>query len=75
MADSRVSPAEVVNHVARLVSSAEHSAGLHNLLGEADIDRFAQSQDTIFSDHSSPANLEGKLDQSDFDSEIMLRLQ
>ncbi|XP_023117292.1 centrosomal protein of 70 kDa isoform X2 [Amphiprion ocellaris] len=36
--DSRVSPAEVVNQVSRLVSSAEHTEGLHNLLGDADID-------------------------------------
>ncbi|KAL7370316.1 hypothetical protein ABVT39_025522 [Epinephelus coioides] len=36
--DSRAPPAEVVNHVARLVSSAEHTAGFHNLLGDADID-------------------------------------
>ncbi|XP_054483345.1 centrosomal protein of 70 kDa isoform X2 [Anoplopoma fimbria] len=36
--DSRVPPAEVVNQVARLVSFTEHTAGLHNLLGDADID-------------------------------------
>ncbi|XP_047433072.1 centrosomal protein of 70 kDa isoform X2 [Mugil cephalus] len=36
--DNRVSPAEVVNHVARLVSSTQHTAGFHNLLGDADID-------------------------------------
>ncbi|XP_022066973.1 centrosomal protein of 70 kDa isoform X1 [Acanthochromis polyacanthus] len=36
--DGRVSPAEVVNQVSRLVSSTEHTAGLHNLLGDADID-------------------------------------
>ncbi|XP_073318564.1 centrosomal protein of 70 kDa [Pagrus major] len=36
--DSRVPPAEVVNQVARLVSSTEHTAGFHQLLGEADID-------------------------------------
>ncbi|XP_076580023.1 centrosomal protein of 70 kDa isoform X3 [Chaetodon auriga] len=36
--DSRVPPAEVVNQVARLVSSTEHTAGLHNLLGDAEID-------------------------------------
>ncbi|XP_049425892.1 centrosomal protein of 70 kDa isoform X2 [Epinephelus fuscoguttatus] len=36
--DSRAPPAEVVNHVARLVSSTEHTAGFHNLLGDADID-------------------------------------
>ncbi|XP_024864807.1 centrosomal protein of 70 kDa isoform X2 [Kryptolebias marmoratus] len=36
--DSRVSPAEVVNQVARLVSLDEHDGGVHNLLGEADID-------------------------------------
>uniref|UniRef100_A0A8C2X1W2 Centrosomal protein of 70 kDa n=1 Tax=Cyclopterus lumpus TaxID=8103 RepID=A0A8C2X1W2_CYCLU len=36
--DSRVSPAEVVNQVARLVSSTEHPAGIQRLLGDADID-------------------------------------
>ncbi|KAF3857306.1 hypothetical protein F7725_009165, partial [Dissostichus mawsoni] len=36
--DSRVPPAEVVNCVASLVSSAEHTAGLHDVLGDADID-------------------------------------
>ncbi|KAK1876525.1 Centrosomal protein of 70 kDa [Dissostichus eleginoides] len=36
--DSRVPPAEVVNRVASLVSSAEHTAGLHDVLGDADID-------------------------------------
>ncbi|XP_036947189.1 centrosomal protein of 70 kDa [Acanthopagrus latus] len=36
--DSRVPPAEVVNRVARLASSTEHTAGFHQLLGEADID-------------------------------------
>uniref|UniRef100_A0A671V983 Centrosomal protein of 70 kDa n=1 Tax=Sparus aurata TaxID=8175 RepID=A0A671V983_SPAAU len=36
--DSRVPPAEVVNKVARLASSTEHTAGFHQLLGEADID-------------------------------------
>uniref|UniRef100_A0A8C4IVJ4 Centrosomal protein of 70 kDa n=1 Tax=Dicentrarchus labrax TaxID=13489 RepID=A0A8C4IVJ4_DICLA len=36
--DSRASSAEVVNHVARLVSSTEHTAGFHSLLGDADID-------------------------------------
>ncbi|XP_041822220.1 centrosomal protein of 70 kDa isoform X2 [Chelmon rostratus] len=36
--DGRAPPAEVVNHVARLVSSTEHIAGLHNLLGDAEID-------------------------------------
>lgn len=59
MADSRVSPAEVVDHVARLGSSTEHSAGLHNLLGEADIDRFAQSQDTPFLIISHQLTLKG----------------
>eukprot|EP00064_Thunnus_orientalis_P004516 superscaffoldBa00000411_g4528 len=38
--DSRVPPAEVVNTVARLVSSSEDTTGIHNLLGDADIDRF-----------------------------------
>ncbi|KAM6892907.1 LOW QUALITY PROTEIN: centrosomal protein of 70 kDa [Lycodopsis pacificus] len=37
--DSRVPPAEVVNRVARLVSSTEHTAGLQDVLGDADIDR------------------------------------
>ncbi|KAM7374982.1 hypothetical protein PAMA_014190 [Pampus argenteus] len=37
--DSRVPPSEVVNTVARLVSSTEDTAGLQNLLGD-DIDRF-----------------------------------
>ncbi|XP_034720771.1 centrosomal protein of 70 kDa isoform X2 [Etheostoma cragini] len=37
--DCRVPPAELVNHVSRLVSSSEHAAGLHQLLGEADVDR------------------------------------
>ncbi|KAM9333963.1 centrosomal protein of 70 kDa isoform 2-T2 [Symphorus nematophorus] len=36
--DGRVPPAEVVNHVAKLVSSTQHTAGFHNLLGDADID-------------------------------------
>ncbi|CAJ1087181.1 centrosomal protein of 70 kDa isoform X4 [Xyrichtys novacula] len=36
--DSRASPAQVVNHVSRLVSSSGHTAGLHNLLGDDDID-------------------------------------
>lgn len=36
--DSRVSHAEVVNHVARMVSSSQHTAGFHSLLGDADID-------------------------------------
>ncbi|XP_010743904.2 centrosomal protein of 70 kDa isoform X1 [Larimichthys crocea] len=36
--DRRVPPAEVVNQVAKLVSSSEHNAGFHNLLGDADID-------------------------------------
>ncbi|TDG96373.1 hypothetical protein EPR50_G00239510 [Perca flavescens] len=37
--DCRVPPAELVNHVSRLVSSTERAAGLHQLLGEADVDR------------------------------------
>ncbi|XP_072235401.1 centrosomal protein of 70 kDa isoform X2 [Leuresthes tenuis] len=36
--DSRVPPAQVVNQVARVVSSSEHTAGFHRLLGDADID-------------------------------------
>ncbi|KAG7999412.1 Centrosomal protein of 70 kDa [Nibea albiflora] len=36
--DRRVPAAEVVNRVAKLVSSSEHTAGFHNLLGDADID-------------------------------------
>ncbi|XP_068446740.1 centrosomal protein of 70 kDa isoform X2 [Clinocottus analis] len=36
--DSRVPPAEVVNQVARLVSSTERPAGIQDLLGDADID-------------------------------------
>lgn len=36
--DSRVPPAEVVNHVSRLASSTDHTSGFHNLLGDADID-------------------------------------
>lgn len=44
MSDRRVPPAEVVNQVAKLVSSSEHNAGFHNLLGDADIDRFAHIQ-------------------------------
>ncbi|KAM9328464.1 centrosomal protein of 70 kDa [Pholidichthys leucotaenia] len=36
--DSRVPLAEVVNQVARLVSSREHTAGLHDLLEDSDID-------------------------------------
>lgn len=47
MSDSRVPPPEVVNHVARLVSSTEHTAGFHNLLGDADIDRFTNIEHTI----------------------------
>lgn len=34
------STAEVVNQVATLVSSTKYSAGFHNVLGHADIDRF-----------------------------------
>lgn len=37
--DSRVAPAEVVNQVARLVSSNEHPTGFQDLLGDTDIDR------------------------------------
>lgn len=40
VSDGRVSPAGVVDHVAGLVSSTERTAGLHNLLGDADVDRF-----------------------------------
>lgn len=47
MSDSRVPLPEVVNHVARLVSSTEHTAGFHNLLGDADIDRFTNIEHTI----------------------------
>nr|XP_046238665.1 centrosomal protein of 70 kDa [Scatophagus argus] len=36
--DSRVPPVEVVNQVARLVSSTEHIPAFHDLLGDADID-------------------------------------
>ncbi|XP_063733468.1 centrosomal protein of 70 kDa isoform X2 [Eleginops maclovinus] len=36
--DTRVPPAALVNQVASLVSSAEHTAGLHDVLGDADID-------------------------------------
>ncbi|CAK6965488.1 centrosomal protein of 70 kDa [Scomber scombrus] len=36
--DSRAPPGEVVNTVARLVSSSEDSTGIRNLLGDADID-------------------------------------
>ncbi|XP_026157518.1 centrosomal protein of 70 kDa isoform X2 [Mastacembelus armatus] len=36
--DTRISPSEVVNHVARLVSSPKHSVDFQNLLGDADID-------------------------------------
>lgn len=47
MSDSRVPPPEVVNRVARLVSSTEHTAGFHNLLGDTDIDRFTNTEHTI----------------------------
>lgn len=47
MSDNRVPPPEVVNHVDRLVSSTEHTAGFHNLLGDADIDRFTNIEHTI----------------------------
>ncbi|XP_034533383.1 centrosomal protein of 70 kDa isoform X2 [Notolabrus celidotus] len=36
--DSRAPPAQVVNQVSRLASSLEHTAGLHSLLGDDDID-------------------------------------
>uniref|UniRef100_UPI0037E81F55 centrosomal protein of 70 kDa isoform X2 n=1 Tax=Semicossyphus pulcher TaxID=241346 RepID=UPI0037E81F55 len=36
--DSRAPPAQVLNQVSRLVSSSDHTTGLHNLLGDADID-------------------------------------
>ncbi|GAA6225956.1 centrosomal protein of 70 kDa [Lates japonicus] len=36
--DSRVPPVEVVNQVARLVSSNGHTAGFHDMLGDTDID-------------------------------------
>ncbi|XP_070711835.1 centrosomal protein of 70 kDa [Pempheris klunzingeri] len=36
--DSRAPPAQLVNHVARLVSSTEGTPGLQTLLGDADID-------------------------------------
>lgn len=39
--DSRVAPAEVVNHVTELVSSNERPTGFQDLLGDTDIDRFA----------------------------------
>lgn len=48
VSDGRAPPAEVVNHVARLVSSTEHIAGLHNLLGDAEIDRLTQTEHTHF---------------------------
>lgn len=38
------STAEVVNQVARLVSSTKYSAGFHNVLGDADIDRFIYTE-------------------------------
>ncbi|XP_026219205.1 centrosomal protein of 70 kDa isoform X2 [Anabas testudineus] len=36
--DNRIPPAEVVNQVARLVSSSKYSADFHNVLQDADID-------------------------------------
>ncbi|XP_041637955.1 centrosomal protein of 70 kDa [Cheilinus undulatus] len=36
--DSRAPPAQIVNHVSRLVSSSENMTGLNNLLGDDDID-------------------------------------
>ncbi|KAM3585322.1 uncharacterized protein V6R79_014231 [Siganus canaliculatus] len=41
--DSRVPPAEVVNHVSRLASSTDLTSGVHSLLGDADVERFAHS--------------------------------
>lgn len=60
MSDSRASPAEVVNHVAGLVSATERTAGFHHLLGDADIDRCsAQSLKAIlprgYSDLNPPS--------------------
>lgn len=44
VSDSRVSPTEVVNQVARLVSSNDDRGGFHHLLGDADIDRFSDAE-------------------------------
>ena len=52
MSDSRVPPAQVVSQVARVVSSSEHTAGFHRLLGDADIDRL-EEQHVIVLDRSS----------------------
>lgn len=41
LSDGGVSPAEVVKHVSRLVSSIESMARFPELLGDIDIDRFA----------------------------------
>lgn len=38
--DSKVSPPELVNHVARLMSSTEHAVAFQTLLRDDDIDRF-----------------------------------
>lgn len=46
VSDSRVPSAEVLNQVTRLVSSNEHTAGFHNMLGDADIDRFTCTEIT-----------------------------
>lgn len=46
VSDSRVPPAEVVNRVARLVSSTEHTARLQDVLGDADIDRLTCTEHT-----------------------------
>lgn len=39
LSDSKVSPLELVNHVARLASSTEHNAAFQTLLRDDDIDR------------------------------------
>lgn len=39
ISDGKVSPLELVNHVARLVSSTEHTAAFQTLLRDDDIDR------------------------------------
>lgn len=39
VSDSKVSPLELVNHVARLVSFTEHTAAFQTLLRDDDIDR------------------------------------
>lgn len=43
VSDGRVSPLELVNHVARLVSSTEHTAAFQALLRDDEIDRLALS--------------------------------